>query len=318
MKTLQEQEKVFSSLFFLIVLFVFIKFHGPNHKYSLISSSSDIVKTDIGNLSKSVLINKPITVGNYFQFLDSIIQKYDSVMPYGLTEHLLVRANPWIIERLKNTDYYIMKTKDSFIYNQKDMLVFKKNDMLAIPDLAVAKEILQSFEKTYIDVNIPEFKLRIFEDSILLYKFPVRVGQFKKKYLKMANREIDLRTKTGNGIIVNYVRYPDYYNPVNGHKYLVTKRDDGNVTKMPQIPFIETEINGIRNGQLIHATTNPNTLGKAYSNGCIGAKEADIWIIYYYAPIGTKINIRYDLNILDSLGKKLVLKDVYKNYKSGN
>ena len=51
------------------------------------------------------------------------------------------------------------------------------------------------------------------------------------------------------------------------------------VTKLPQIPFIETEINGIRNGQLIHPTTNPETLNKAYSNGCIGTKEADAWVI---------------------------------------
>ncbi|MFH4963996.1 L,D-transpeptidase [Gaetbulibacter sp. M235] len=310
--------KLFTSLFLIIVLLVFIIFHNPNHKYSLISSSNIIVKKDTGKLSKSVLIDKSVTVGSYFQFLDSVIKKYDSVTPYVLTEHLLVRANPWIIDRLKNTDYYIMKTKGSFVYNQKDMLVFNKNDILVLPDLALTKKLLQSFEKTYIDVNIPEFKLRIFEDSSLLYEFPIRVGQLKKKYLKMANREIDLKTKTGSGFIVNYVRYPDYYNPVDGHKYFVTKRDDGNVTKMPQIPFIETEINGIRNGQLIHATTNPNTLGKAYSNGCIGAKEADTWVIYYYAAIGTKINIRYDLNVVDSLGKKIVLKDIYKNYKLNN
>ena len=82
---------------------------------------------------------------------------------------------------------------------------------------------------------------------------------------------------------------------------------------MPQIPFIETEINGIRNGQLIHPTTNPITLEKAYSNGCIGTKEADAWVIYYYAPIGTKIRIRYDINVKNSMGKKIVLKDIYNN-----
>jgi len=81
---------------------------------------------------------------------------------------------------------------------------------------------------------------------------------------------------------------------------------------LPQIPFLETEINGMRNGQLIHPTTNPITLEKAYSNGCIGTKEADAWVIYYYAPVGTKIAIRYDLNIKDSMGKKIVLKDIYK------
>ena len=80
---------------------------------------------------------------------------------------------------------------------------------------------------------------------------------------------------------------------------------------MPQIPFIETEINGLRNGQLIHPTTNPITLNKAYSNGCIGTKEADAWVIYYYAPIGTGITIRYDLNMVDESGKRHILKDIY-------
>jgi len=83
------------------------------------------------------------------------------------------------------------------------------------------------------------------------------------------------------------------------------------VTKLPQIPFIETEINGLRYGQLIHPTTNQETLSKAYSNGCIGTKEADAWVIYYYTPINTKIEIRYNLNVKDKNGNRLLLKDIY-------
>lgn len=74
------------------------------------------------------------------------------------------------------------------------------------------------------------------------------------------------------------------------------------MTKLPQVPFIETEINGLRYGQLIHPTTNPVTLGKAYSNGCIGTKEADAWVIYYYSPLQTKITISYDLDIVNKYG----------------
>ncbi len=83
------------------------------------------------------------------------------------------------------------------------------------------------------------------------------------------------------------------------------------MTKLPQIPFLETELNGFRHGQLIHPTTNPETLGKAYSNGCIGTKEADAWVLYYYAPIDTKIHIRYDLNTLDENGNTIILNDIY-------
>lgn len=81
---------------------------------------------------------------------------------------------------------------------------------------------------------------------------------------------------------------------------------------MPQIPWIETEINGIRNGQMIHPTTYPRTLGKATSNGCIGARESDAWVINYYAPLETAIAIRYDLEITKANGNKVKLKDIYK------
>lgn len=303
------------SFFLLIILLVLIKIHYSKDQNFPITSSNinniDLVKN---SKLKSILIDKPITIGNYFQFLDSMIEKYDSLTPYKLSEHLLVRANPWIIDTLKNTDYYIMKSRGSFIYNQKNMTVLKKGDSINLPDTGIAEKILKSFNNTYIDINIPEYKLRIIEDSTVLYKFPIRVGQPKKKFLKMANRIIDLKTKTGSGYIVKYVKNPDFYNPVNGHQYFVTTRDDNKVTAMPQIPFIETEIDGVRNGQLIHPTTNPITLEKAYSNGCIGTKEADAWIIYYYAPIGTKIKIRYDLTVIDSSGKKVALEDIYGQY----
>jgi L,D-transpeptidase ErfK/SrfK len=121
----------------------------------------------------------------------------------------------------------------------------------------------------------------------------------------------DLRTKIGKGRIIDHVKHPEFYNPVDGKQFYVTKRDDGKITIMPQIPWIETEINSIRNGQMIHPTTNPKTLGKAYSNGCIGTKEADAWIIYYHVPLGTKIKIRYDLENYEEGLVISVLKDIY-------
>lgn len=258
-------------------------------------------------IENSFFVNHDITVENYFPYLDSIVKNYDSLTSYKLTEHLLVRANPWIIERLKNTDYYIMKERDSFVYNQKEMIVLPKGSTIVIPDDHTATKILNAFNNTRIDINIPEFRLRIYEDLTELYKFPIRVGRNEEKYLEMSGRVQDLKTKTGIGYIVNHNRNPRYVNPVNNHEYFVTKRDDDRVTKLPQIPFIEAEINGIRYGQLIHPTTNPITLGKAYSNGCIGTNEADAWVIYYYAPINTKITIRYNLKINADKDRKSVV-----------
>ncbi|MCK0178419.1 L,D-transpeptidase [Flavobacteriaceae bacterium S0862] len=262
-----------------------------------------------------VLLKKEITVENYFQFLDSLVNKYDSLTSYRLSEHLLVRANPWIIDTLQNTDYYRRIAQDSFVYNQKNMTVLAKGATLVIPDSILAEKIQNSFNSTLIDVNIPEFKLRIYEANNILFDFPVRVGRDEKVYLEMSGRIQDLKTITGKGRIVNHVRNPRYVNPVNNHEYFVTKRDDERVTKLPQIPFIETEINGVRNGQLIHPTTNAVTLGKAYSNGCIGTSEADAWVIYYYAPLETKVKIRYDLNVVDEVGDSIVLKDIYRKRK---
>lgn len=274
---------------------------NPINEYSYLNQS----------LPATFSVNKNITIRNYFQFMDSIVKKYDSVTPYLLTEHLLVRTNPWIIDTLKNTDYYIMKARDSFVYDQGNMIALPKQALLRIPEASVAQKMYNSFRNTRIDINIPEFKLRINVDSIVLHEFSIRVGRDEEKFLKMSGRIQDLKTKMGNGHIVRHVRNPRYVNPVNNHEYFVTKRDDNKVTKLPQIPFIETEINGLRHGQLIHPTTNPITLGKAYSNGCIGTRETDAWVIYYYAPINTKITIRYNLIAFDENGNQKSLKDIY-------
>lgn len=276
------------------------------------STGITLVYQKLVNEPTLIQISKDIRVGKYFQFMDSVVGKYDSIVPYDLSEHLLVRNNPWIIDTLENTDYYRMMARDSFVYDQKQMIVLPKGSQLTIPDSLSACKLLEAFSNTEIDVNIPEYKLRIFQDSILLYEFPVRVGQFRERYLKFGDRVTDLRTKTGKGTIVKHVKHPDFYNPVNGKRFYVTRRDDEKTTMMPQIPWIETEINNVRNGQMIHPTTNPKTLGKAYSNGCIGLGEADSWRVYYYAPLGTKLRIRYDLETYDEGMVISVLRDVYR------
>ena len=293
----------FSAL--MLFLLVFFYFH---HVYNQEEET-------IEYSPKTVQVERDIPIKHYFEYVDSIVGEYYNYSSKRLTEHVLVRFNPWIIDTLANTDYYKLIERDSFVYNQKEMIVLKKGSQLFIPDSLQVNSFINRFSKTLIDVNIPEYKLRIYEDSLQLYEFNVRVGRNQKKYLKFGDRITDLRTKTGKGSIVAHVCNPDYYNPSDGHRYYVTRRDDEKITSLPQIPFIETEINGIRNGQLIHPTTNPATLNKAYSNGCIGTKESDAWIIYYHAPIGTKINIRYNLRVKDSLGNTITLKDIYGYYK---
>lgn len=302
--------KLHHKLGFVLTLMIVLKLIFAT--YEPVITNQERFQTNLVKLlSDTITIKEPVRIKHYFQYIDSIVQKQDALISYQLTEHLLIRANPWIIDTLQNTDYYRMKAKDSFVYDQKQMIVLATGNTIRIPDSIQAKNLLSTFQKTRIDINIPEFKLRIYEDATLLYEFPIRVGRDEKKYLEMSGRVQDLKTKTGEGIIYAHFRNPRYVNPVNNHEYKVTRRDDDKVTKLPQIPFIETEINGLRYGQLIHPTTNPETLSKAYSNGCIGTKEADAWVIYYYSPIGTKINIRYDLKSINEVGDTITLKDIY-------
>ncbi len=318
------QQKMILNRIYYLEVFVFILLQSCGVKRENIANTERLVTVHDAD---SVVLESPsgakasfpryasvernITIADYFDFVDSLVERYDSIVPYTLSEHLLVRANPWVIDVLADTDYYRMIERDSFVYDQKKMIVLHETDSLVVPDSIAASRILNKMNKTWIDVNIPEFKLRIYQDSTLLYTFPIRVGQSRERYLVMGDRITDMRTITGKGKIVRVDRNPTFYNPVNGIQFFTTKRDDEKRTLMPLIPWIETEINGIRNGQMIHPTTNPKTLGKAYSNGCIGVKEADAWVIYYYAPLGTPITIRYDLKVRDPVENEIILKDIY-------
>jgi L,D-transpeptidase ErfK/SrfK len=296
----------------LNLIIIFLVFSITPFSIVKISKKQILIhKAIFQDTTQIVYISKDVQIKRYFQYLDSIVINFNATHSYNISEHVLVRHNPWIIDSLANTDYYKMMARDSFVYNQKELVILKKGSKILIPDSLETQKLLNIFKSTWIDVNIPEYKLRIYKDSTKLYEFPIRVGRNEKKYLKMGDRITDLKTIPGTGKIVAFVKNPDYYNPTTGKQYFVTKRDDNNITKLPQIPFIETEINGIRYGQLIHPTTNPNTLNKAYSNGCIGTNEADAWIIYYHAPLNTKIRIRYDLVVKNETGDEIVFKDIY-------
>lgn len=258
-----------------------------------------------------VPVMQPVIVADYFQYMDDLVQQYDSLAPYPLSEHLIVRANPWIIDTLENTDYYRQIEQGNFVFDQTKMTVLHPGDTLYLPGEKTAATLLAKMEKTYLDINIPAFQLHIVEGDSATHSFPVRVGKNQKKFLAMAGNVVDLRTQTGTGEIVRVNRYPVFYDPVTGNKFKYTRRDDRKTTLMPQIPWIEPAIGGRRIGQMIHPTTNPSTLGKAASNGCIGTREADAWRIYYAAPVGTKVVVRYDLVEITTQGDTLRWNDVY-------
>ncbi|MEC3879382.1 L,D-transpeptidase [Parapedobacter sp. 10938] len=258
-----------------------------------------------------VIVPRDIKVAAYFPFLDSLLSACNDTLDYVISEHQLINCNSWIIDTLASLDYYKQLELGRFIYDQREMTVFHKGDTLWIPDRSAATDVQARLDHTVIDVNIPEFKLRITEYDRVKYTFPVRVGRNAKRYLATAGRTVDLRTPIGEGEIVRIERNPWFVDPVSGRRYTTTRRDDGQRTTMPQIPWIEPMINGIRQGALIHPTSNPETLGKAYSNGCVGTAEGDAWYVYYHAPVGTEVRFRYDLKVKQAQDT-LIFEDIYR------
>lgn len=285
-----------------LLVFLYLFFSEESHKFK--NSSNDSLP--------EICVNKPVSIGEYFNVMDALVEMGNKIQTTQLDEYILVHANHWIIDSLAATDYYRMKEKGMVILDNRRQILLHLGNTIVLPDSVEIAKIRNKLDSILIDINLPEYKLRIIKGNEILNTFPIRIGQNKERYLATAKRIVSLKTDIGKGKILKVVRDPYFLNPVDGKHFTTTKRDDGFVTEMPLIPWLETEINGIRNGDMIHPTTNLKTLNKAYSNGCIGLRESDAWYLYYYAPVGTPVVIRYDLNIENDTGENIKLKDVYK------
>lgn len=256
-------------------------------------------------------VTHDVWMDSYFESLDSICSVIQTAFGVEVNEYQLIHANHWILDSLRAQDYYIAKSMNKRIDNQRGVAIMHTGDGIRIPNQSQIDSINKMLSSVVIDVNIPEFTLRLWSGNVLLHACRVRVGKNDRRYLALAGHEVNLRTPIGEGRIVRIERDPVYMNPVDGHRYSATRRDDGHYTQLPRIPFLEPEINGVRSGALIHPTTNRSTLGKAISNGCVGLSEADAWMVYYYAPLGTRVVFRYDLQVEDSTGQIFMLRDIY-------
>ena len=286
---------------------------------SVVAADTAIVgrfPSDQDEALRFIEMKSDVPVSQYFESIDSLRAIIDSAFGIQLSEYELVHANRWILDTLMSFDYYTAKEKGRIIFDQKQCTVLHADDHLMVPDSLELQSIRSKLKGVMIEVNIPEFALRIWENDSLIHACPVRVGKDERKYLALARHEVNLRTPIGDGHIVRIERNPLYINPVDGHRYKATRRDDGRYTQLPRIPFLEPEINGIRSGALIHPTTNRSTLGKAVSNGCVGLSEADAWMVYYHAPLGARVSFRYELVVTDSSGHQRTLDDIYQKNTS--
>ena len=83
----------------------------------------------------------------------------------------------------------------------------------------------------------------------------------------------------------------------------------GPVIKRIKIPYhdrirgLELKLDGRVSGQIIHSTTNPESIGHVYSNGCIGMYEDDMLELFSMVGRGTPVVVCYKLVEFD--GKKI-------------
>ena len=262
----------------------------------------------------TLVVNEKVKLGVFFHWGDEIVQEYTPSTADSLTVRHLIFSNPWIIDRFRETDYYVQAEKGIHVYDQRESVILFPGDQVRIPNDSIRMAIDCLLSSIELDINIPEFTLRILENDTIHHKIRVRVGKPGTTYLPYLEKAIQTKTVLGEGVIVSINMAPEFLRFSSGEKITHTRRDDGKLTLMPEIPALEPSIGGRRLGQLIHATTNPNTLGKAYSHGCIGTSEADAWLLYFYTTVGTPLTIRYDLVVEDSLGIQQVLDDIYAIY----
>ena len=96
---------------------------------------------------------------------------------------------------------------------KKDIVILKKGTIISIPNDIEHQIIMDNLAKNKIVVNIPEFRLRIFHEDLMVYSSLIRVGRNESKYLKSIDKYSDLRTKTGHGRIVKTEKNPNLDQP---------------------------------------------------------------------------------------------------------
>jgi L,D-transpeptidase ErfK/SrfK len=274
------------------------------------SNDTTFIRENTTPKNTYTIVKRNVLMKDYFLFIDSLADTtfHDASV---LNEYILVNANSWIIDSLRSLDYYHQKAKGIFVYDHSKQIILHQGDSLMIPDSSTVAYLTNKLKSTRIDVNLPEYKLWVIQDKDTLLNCQVRIGRNAVAYLEFYQRDVDLRTPIGEGEIITVRRKPKYIDLDTGEEYVETNRDDGRRTKMPIIPSLQPSLKGKFIGTLIHATTNPKSLGKAYSHGCVGTSEPDIWSIYYYCPPGTKVKFRYDLEVKDEHGNTKRLKDIY-------
>jgi len=117
-------------------------------------------------------------------------------------------------------------------------------------------------------VSIPDRKLAIIEDGIVVAKFPIAVGAAASP------------SPTGEFQIVNRVSNPTYYRP-------------GTVIPSGKDNPLGTRWVGLsQKGYGIHGTNAPKSIGHGLSHGCIRLRNRDMERLFTMLRVGDVVEIR--------------------------
>lgn len=130
-------------------------------------------------------------------------------------------------------------------------------------------------------IKIPHLEFSIVvnkaDNTLTLYNH----GKFFKKYI-VRTGQTDNLTPNGDFHILNKMKDPPWRNPKDGMSY--KGGEPGNELGSRWMGFM-----GVNVG--IHEASDPNTLGKYTSNGCVGMKREDVEELYNLVPSGTPLKV---------------------------
>jgi len=149
---------------------------------------------------------------------------------------------------------------------------------------------LTSIASYLIDINIPEYTLRLYENGLLINTFPIAVG-------KSITPSIlgDFRIAT---MVNNPTWYPQGKDPV---------------PPGPDNPLGPWWLGLDYPSYGIHGNNAPSSIGKAQSKGCIRMRNEDVEYLARKVQKGTQVRLRYEPIVLikDSVPKFAIYDDLY-------
>lgn len=129
-----------------------------------------------------------------------------------------------------------------------------------------------SIASYFIDINIPEYKLRLYYEDELVNTFPIAVG-------KSVTPSI-----LGDFKIINVIKDPTWY--PQGQEPVPPGKDN------PLGPWwLGLDFPGYG----IHGNNSPDSIGKALSAGCIRMNNDDVTYLAGVIKKGTPVRLRYDV-----------------------